>query len=88
MPIYKAIIKYGYSNFILEILEYCDQDEVLLKEQYYIDNIKPEYNILNEATSSFGYKHTEKTLLKMKNRKISEETRNNLSKTAKKSYII
>ena len=45
MTIYKAILKYGHTNFKLEILEYCDSNVVLLREQYYIDLLKPEYNI-------------------------------------------
>ena len=72
----KALLKYGYSNFQLEILEYCESSEVILREQYYIDLLKPEYNILQVAGSSFGYKHTIESLQKMseiaKNR--SEET--------------
>lgn len=53
----KALLKYGYSNFQLEILEYCDPSEVILREQYYIDLLNPEYIILKLAGSSFGYKH-------------------------------
>jgi group I intron endonuclease len=83
MAIYKAILKYGYSNFKLEILEYCNKDEVLVKEQCYIDLFKPEYNILTKAGSSFGYKHSQKTLKKFKIRTVSVETRFNLSKSAK-----
>jgi group I intron endonuclease len=37
MVIYKAILKYGYSDWKLEILEYCDPKDVLVREQYYID---------------------------------------------------
>jgi group I intron endonuclease len=73
----KALLKHGYSNFQLEILEYCDPSEVILREQYYIDLLNPEYNILKVAGSSFGYKHTIESLKKMsdiaKNR--SEETK-------------
>ena len=58
LAIYKAIIKYGYANFKLEILEYCDISVLLLREQYFIDNLKPEYNILSKAGSNLGYKHT------------------------------
>ena len=72
MPIYKAIIKYGHSNFKLEILEYCDWDKVMNREQYYIDLLKPEYNILTKAGSSFGYKHSEETLDKFKLRIVSD----------------
>lgn len=82
MVIYKALIKYGYSNFKLEILEYCSQEVILIREQYYIDNLKPEYNTLYIAGSSIGYKHTEETLRKFKNRKFSEESISNLSKSA------
>jgi group I intron endonuclease len=46
-----ALLKYGYSNFTLEILEYCDSSEVVRREQYYLDLFKPEYNILSTAGS-------------------------------------
>ena len=46
MPIYKAILKYGHSNFIFEIIEYCEPDVVLKREQYYLDNFYFSYNIL------------------------------------------
>ena len=82
MAIYKAILKYGYSNWKLEILEYCDPKDVLVREQYYIDSLKPEYNILSTAGSSFGYKHTEETLGKFKLRVLSDEARANLAASA------
>jgi len=31
----RALIKYGYSNFSLTILEYCKISDLLIKEQYY-----------------------------------------------------
>jgi hypothetical protein len=67
MIIYKALLKYGYSGFKLEILEYCDKLNCIEREQYFIDLIKPEYNLLIKAGSSFGYKHSEESLLKIKN---------------------
>lgn len=84
MPVYKAIIKYGYANFKLEILEYCDPNIVLLREQYYIDLLKPEYNILSIAGYSFGYKHTVATLRKFKLRKLSDGRRANSAETKTK----
>jgi group I intron endonuclease len=68
MAIYKAIVKYGHSNFKLEILEYCDPSEILSREQHYLDLLKPYYNMLNIAGSSFGYEHTDETILKLKAR--------------------
>lgn len=47
--------KYGHENFTLEILEYCLKDELLTRENYYFDLLKPEYNILKHAYSLLGY---------------------------------
>ena len=66
MVINKALIKYGYSKFKLEILEYCDPKVNSKREQYYMDYLKPEYNVLKVAYSSLGYKHSEEALVKIK----------------------
>lgn len=71
--IHKAHLKYGYSKFSLEILEYCEPDEVLLREQYYLDSLSPEYNILKIAGSLRGFKHSEETIRQMKSRIRTEE---------------
>lgn len=63
--IYNAILKYGYSNFSLDILEYCKPDLLIKREQYYIDLLKPEYNILKVAGSILGYRHSEATKAQM-----------------------
>lgn len=75
----KALIKYGYYNFKLEILEYCASEKCIEREQYYFDKLNPEYNVLKTAGSSLGYKHSEETLVKFKERKHSEETRAKIS---------
>lgn len=72
--ILKALLKYGHSKFSLEILEYCEANKVIEREQYYIDKLNPEYNLLKFAGLSLGYKHTEETLSKLKGRKHSKET--------------
>jgi group I intron endonuclease len=64
--IYAALLKYGYSSFSLEILEYCERSLAVSREQYYIDSLTPEYNILKKAGSSLGYRHSEETLEKLK----------------------
>lgn len=55
----RALIKYGYSAFSLTILEYCDLDSLIKREQHYIDILKPEYNICRTAGSSLGRLHGE-----------------------------
>jgi group I intron endonuclease len=70
----RALLKYGYSKFKVEILEYCEKENLLVREQYYLDLLKPEYNILKTAGSSIGFKHSEETLTKFRARKHTEET--------------
>lgn len=60
-----ALLKYGYSNFSLEILEYCDPSEIVEREQYYLDLLKPEYNIIPNAADHTGHVHTPETKAKM-----------------------
>jgi len=79
MAIYKAFLKYGHSNFKLEILEYCEKENALFREQHYIDLLKPEYNINPIAGSSLGYKHTEQSLALMGGWERSEEMKAKMS---------
>lgn len=55
----RAVNKYGESNFKFEILEECEPSLILEKEQYYLDNLKPKYNIAKKAGSNFGIKRSE-----------------------------
>lgn len=55
----RALIKYGYINFSVSILEYCDKSSLLEREQYYLDSLQPQYNILKIAGSSLGYTHSQ-----------------------------
>jgi group I intron endonuclease len=74
LVISRALIKYGYSNFSLEILEYCDIADLTKREQYYFDKVNPRYNILKIAGSYLGHKHT-------------EETKSQISKSLKGIYV-
>ena len=48
MAIYQAISKYGLENFTLETLEYCCKDATIEREQFYLDKLQPEYNLLKK----------------------------------------
>ena len=65
LVIHRALIKYGYYNFSLEIIEYCDIDKLTEREQYYFDKLNPKYNTLKVAGSSLGHKLTEETKAKI-----------------------
>ena len=68
-----AVNKYGIHSFAFIILELFsdivtkeNNKELLDLEDFYLKSLLPNYNILTEAGSSFGYKHTEITRIKMK----------------------
>lgn len=50
--------KYYKDNFVYIILEYCEKEKLIEREQFYIDNLNPEFNIVKEVLqhSSFGKK--------------------------------
>jgi group I intron endonuclease len=56
----KALEKYGLDSFTLQIFRVpnINKEAVLALEQYLIDSLKPEYNILKIAGSSAGHKHS------------------------------
>lgn len=91
-PIHAALLKYGYYNFKLEIIEYCDKFNLIEREQYYIDMLKPEYNVLKTAGSNLGFKHSESTKklfhLTRLGRLFSETTRLKLSANSYKSISV
>jgi len=77
--IYKAMLKYGYSAFSFQILEFVpldpslsisEQNEVLLAaEQKYIVQLNPEYNILLTAGSNKGHKLSDEAKAKISSSK-------------------
>ena len=68
--IYKALLKYGYSNFKLDIIEICKPSGLIKREQYYLDLLKLEYNILKTAGSLLGFKHNKDTIEIIRNSKL------------------
>ncbi len=67
-----AVKKYNLKNFAFIVLELYpnivtkeNNKELLDLEDKYLKLLLPNYNILTEAGSSFGYKHTEVTRQKM-----------------------
>jgi group I intron endonuclease len=69
-----AVRKYDISNFAFLILELFNEivnkennKKLLDMEDFYLKTLLPNYNILTEAGSTFGYKHTELDRIKMKN---------------------
>lgn len=107
--IYRALLKYGYSSFTFEVLEFvnidgsltnAERDALLLsREQYYIDLLGPEYNILKLAGSNRGHTMSAETRAKMsaakkglpshrKGGSFNEETRAKMSASSVMSKAV
>ena len=73
------INKYGLNDLNFSIIEHISfKDLLILREQYYIDSLKPWFKICPKAGSQLGYKHTDETKEKLckarKNRIIYAST--------------
>jgi hypothetical protein len=55
------------SNIKITIIEFCNKEETLNREQYYLDYLKPSLNISKDSSAPMvGRKHSIKSLEKMK----------------------
>jgi group I intron endonuclease len=57
----RSFSKHKEDCFHWEVLEYCSLENMLDREQYYLDFFKPEYNILTNARNSSGIKRSQET---------------------------
>ncbi len=83
--------KYGLENLKFEILAECPSEDLTKLEQWFLDNLKPEYNILKQARGGFrGMNHTEEAKRKisqtLKGHPIPERLIELNNKKAKKVY--
>ena len=53
--------KYGREDLVLSILTVCSKEELIGKEQYYIDLFQPWFNICKTAVSCLVVKRSEET---------------------------
>lgn len=82
-----AINKHGIGGMRFEILEVCDKDVVIEREQYYIDTLNSCYNMCKIAGNSAGRLHTEEEKQKrserMKGIPLDEEVYAKMRKSVK-----
>jgi group I intron endonuclease len=89
----RFVNKYGIKNLFFECIEFCEKENLIIKEQFYIDTLKPFYNIAKIAGSTLGTKITKEQSEKLSKirkgkqfslgRVLSKETKDKISKKAK-----
>lgn len=78
----KAIAKYGPDSFNWIVLEYCEVDQLLVREQHWLDTIRPfadegnGFNVRKTADSNIGIKRS------LESRKKQSQTMLGVPKTA------
>ena len=53
--------KHGKENLVFHIIEECNQEILIQREQYYIDTLKPIFNSRKNAESNYGHQFSEKS---------------------------
>jgi group I intron endonuclease len=75
--------KHGLASFAFVIIERCSPEELIPREQHWIDTLCPNYNLSPTAGNTLGFKHSEKTKEKIGNvhrgKVMSEESRRKMS---------
>ena len=67
----RSFQKYNKDNFKVEIIEIVEQSLLIEREQYYIDTLKPQYNLMLDVI----------------NNKLTESSKKQISETLKKQYL-
>lgn len=80
-----AYNKYGEESFTGNALLYCNESDLLMHEQYYIDTLKPEYNKNPIAGRTAGVKRSLESRLKYSERmrNLSDVTKQRMSQAKK-----
>lgn len=76
--------KYGAGVFEFSIIEICFPFVLIFREQYWMNELKPEYNILPTAGSRLGAKVSDKTRAKLSAITKAQMTPENREKISKK----
>jgi len=83
----KAWNKYGEGNIIFEVLEECDENKLFEREQYYLDLLKPKYNIGLKASGGDNLSNNPKRVDIIKRMSITnKEKYQKLAKEEKLKY--
>lgn len=84
-----AFNKYGIENFTFEILCHEIVKKLLIKQQEFIDNLKPYYNISKSANAPMtGRNHSKETLERFKTRKTGKGIKKRAwSEEARKNHL-
>lgn len=65
--------KYGEASFKFEIVEECTREQLVIREQYWMDKLNPELNMNAKAGSRLGTRHSPEAKEKMRLAKLGKK---------------
>lgn len=77
----RSFNKYGEANFIISLIEKCEKENLIIREQFYIDTLKPYYNICLKAGSTQGRVFTD-----LHKKRLSKSLKGKIRTEAQKEY--
>jgi group I intron endonuclease len=86
LKLQRFVNKYGIENIFFECIELCEKENLIIREQFYIDTLKPFYNIAKIAGSTLGIKITKEQSEKLS--KLRKGKQNSLGRRYSKETII
>jgi group I intron endonuclease len=78
--------KYGVESFDFKVLEYCDECDLLEKEQYYFELMMPQYNVWKSVYNAKGRTYTNEQLEYFKNTAHGPKNLENHSNVLKEAW--
>lgn len=81
--------RYGEEDFFVEVLEICDPNSLLCREQHYLDILKSwesGYNVRRVANSNLGLIHTQETRRKMADSYSDSDRKHRLSESMRRAW--
>lgn len=88
----KSYNKYGIDNFEVSIIEFCNNDDVIAREQYWMNHFKSNdrqfgYNFADARSSALGLKRSPETLIKMRDVRLAWRTKDIVQSDLKGNII-
>jgi group I intron endonuclease len=62
--------QYGEGGFAFSVLEHCPSEALVSREQFYFESICPELNLNPLAATNLGFRHSLKTIEKMRGARL------------------
>lgn len=65
--------KHGPESFVFEVIELCEFDSLIRREQFWLDELSPEFNVCTHAGSSLGRRFSQESKDKIREKAVGRK---------------